>query len=101
MRDERLSRLLWEVRTRYDRQLLEERAVERYGRDTVAEARNLGLVEVDDGTHWGFERVLYLTRAGYRRAKAGRAMPFARRRSRAVEWLRAAFSGMQAARCRQ
>ena len=101
MHDEQLSRLLWEVRTRFDRQLLEEDAIGRYGRDAVEQAQMFALVEIDEGTHCGFERVMYLTPAGRRRAKAGRAMPFVRGTSRAAEWLRTAFSGVQAARPRQ
>lgn len=93
MDEERLSHLLRNIQAGADGRMLEDEAVERHGAETVAKATNLDLVDVDDGTFWQVEPMLYLTRTGRARLKGGRAMPLRPRSARAIGWLRAAFNG--------
>lgn len=93
MDETRLSRLLRDIQARVDRRMPEDEAVERHGEETVAEAADLALVDIDDGTFWQVEPALSLTRAGRARLKDGRAGPLGRTPARAVEWLRATFTG--------
>ena len=95
MGDEHLSRLLREIRDRGDDQMPEDAAIDRYGEETVGRAKTLDLVDVDDGSFWRVERVLYLTAAGRARSRGGRAIPLRRGSDRVAGWLRAAFEGLR------
>lgn len=95
MGDEHLSRLLRDIRDRGDDQMPGDAAIDRYGEETVGRAIDLDLVDVDDGSFWRVERVLYLTAAGRAWSRGDHATPLRRGFAGVAERLRATFEGLR------